>query len=72
MFSSSAVGPLYTTGKMALCGNMRGTPAKMESLRTCETDILVSPGEMLGLGMGISAGCLCLLLTIYVIAQKIR
>lgn len=33
---------------------------------------LYTTGEMLGLGVGILAGCLCLLLAIYFIAQKIR
>ncbi|XP_041511830.1 carbonic anhydrase 14 isoform X1 [Microtus oregoni] len=33
---------------------------------------LYTTGEMLGLGVGILAGCLCLLLAVYFIAQKIR
>ncbi|XP_052035688.1 carbonic anhydrase 14 [Apodemus sylvaticus] len=33
---------------------------------------LYTTGEMLGLGVGILAGCLCLLLAVYLIAQKIR
>ncbi|XP_075834223.1 carbonic anhydrase 14 isoform X2 [Microtus pennsylvanicus] len=35
-------------------------------------ETLCPPGEMLGLGVGILAGCLCLLLAVYFIAQKIR
>ncbi|CAO2599226.1 Carbonic anhydrase 14 [Lemmus lemmus] len=33
---------------------------------------LYTTGEMVGLGVGILAGCLCLLLAVYFIAQKIR
>ncbi|XP_012892689.1 PREDICTED: carbonic anhydrase 14-like, partial [Dipodomys ordii] len=37
-----------------------------------QVESLYTTGEMVGLGVGILVGCLCLLLAVYFIAQKIR